>query len=97
MREKILQSINLVGRDGKVKHIHTGFASPASGVSHAELKAGIHVRPSSQSRLEVRYRPPVASRPAGGLYVPTTDFTIRNNVPSMAIGKTATPNTTINE
>jgi hypothetical protein len=27
-----------VGRDGRVKHIHTGFASPASGVFNAELK-----------------------------------------------------------
>jgi hypothetical protein len=27
-----------VGRDGRVKHIHTGFASPASGIFNAELK-----------------------------------------------------------
>ena len=27
-----------VGRDGKVKHIHTGFASPASGEFNAQLK-----------------------------------------------------------
>ena len=40
MWEKVPQAVNLntwpatlfVGRDGKVKHIHTGFASPASGV-----------------------------------------------------------------
>jgi len=46
MWEKIPQAVNLntwpatlfVGRDGKVKHIHTGFASPASGVFNAELK-----------------------------------------------------------
>jgi len=46
MWEKVPQAVNLntwpatllVGRDGKVKHIHTGFASPASGVFNAELK-----------------------------------------------------------
>ena len=46
MWEKIPQAVNLntwpatlfVGRDGRVKHIHTGFASPASGVFNAELK-----------------------------------------------------------
>ncbi len=47
MWEKIPQAVNLntwpatlfVGRDGKVKCIiHTGFASPASGVFNAELK-----------------------------------------------------------
>jgi peroxiredoxin len=47
MWEKVPQAVNLntwpatlfVGRDGRVKHIHTGFASPASGVFNAELKA----------------------------------------------------------
>ncbi len=47
MWEKIPQAVNLntwpatlfVGRDGRVKHIHTGFASPASGEFNAELKA----------------------------------------------------------
>ena len=46
MWEKLPQVVNLntwpatlfVGRDGKVKHIHSGFASPASGVFNAELK-----------------------------------------------------------
>jgi len=46
MWEKLPQVVNLntwpatlfVGRDGKVKHIHAGFASPASGVFNAELK-----------------------------------------------------------
>jgi thiol-disulfide isomerase/thioredoxin len=46
MWEKIPQAVNLntwpatlfVGRDGRVKHIHTGFASPASGVFNADLK-----------------------------------------------------------
>jgi thiol-disulfide isomerase/thioredoxin len=46
MWEKIPQAVNLntwpatlfVGRDGKVKHIHTGFASPASGVFNEQLK-----------------------------------------------------------
>jgi len=46
MWEKVPQAVNLntwpatlfVGRDGKVKHIHTGFASPASGVFNDELK-----------------------------------------------------------
>jgi len=46
MWEKLPQAVNLntwpatlfVGRDGRVKHIHTGFASPASGVFNAELK-----------------------------------------------------------
>jgi peroxiredoxin len=46
MWEKVPQAVNLntwpatlfVGRDGKVKHIHTGFASPASGVFSDELK-----------------------------------------------------------
>ncbi len=46
MWEKLPQAVNLntwpatlfVGRDGKVKHIHTGFASPASGVFNEELK-----------------------------------------------------------
>jgi peroxiredoxin len=47
MWEKVPQAVNLntwpatlfVGRDGRVKHIHTGFASPASGVFSTELKA----------------------------------------------------------
>ena len=46
MWEKLPQAVNLntwpatifVGRDGKVKHIHTGFASPASGVFNDQLK-----------------------------------------------------------
>jgi peroxiredoxin len=46
MWEKIPQAVNLntwpatlfVGRDGRVKHIHTGFASPASGVYNEQLK-----------------------------------------------------------
>jgi len=46
MWEKLPQPVNLntwpatlfVGRDGRVKHIHTGFASPASGIFNAELK-----------------------------------------------------------
>jgi len=46
MWEKLPQAVNLntwpatlfVGRDGKVKHIHTGFASPASGIFNEELK-----------------------------------------------------------
>jgi thiol-disulfide isomerase/thioredoxin len=46
MWEKVPQAVNLntwpatlfVARDGKVKHIHTGFASPASGVFNDELK-----------------------------------------------------------
>jgi thiol-disulfide isomerase/thioredoxin len=46
MWEKLPQVVNLntwpatlfIGRDGKVKHIHAGFASPASGVFNAELK-----------------------------------------------------------
>jgi len=46
MWEKVPQAVNLntwpatlfVGRDGKVKHIHTGFASPASGMFNAQLK-----------------------------------------------------------
>jgi hypothetical protein len=40
MWEKVPQAVNLntwpatlfVGRDGRVKHIHAGFAAPASGV-----------------------------------------------------------------
>jgi thiol-disulfide isomerase/thioredoxin len=46
MWEKVPQVVNLntwpatlfVGRDGRVKHIHTGFASPASGVFNEQLK-----------------------------------------------------------
>jgi thiol-disulfide isomerase/thioredoxin len=46
MWEKLPQAVNLntwpatlfVGRDGKVKHIHTGFASPASGEFNEQLK-----------------------------------------------------------
>jgi thiol-disulfide isomerase/thioredoxin len=46
MWEKVPQVVNLntwpatlfVGRDGKVKHIHTGFASPASGVFNEQLQ-----------------------------------------------------------
>jgi peroxiredoxin len=46
MWEKVPQVVNLntwpatlfVGRDGRVKHIHTGFASPASGVFNEHLK-----------------------------------------------------------
>jgi hypothetical protein len=43
---KLPQAVNLntwpatlfVGRDGRVRHIHTGFPSPASGVFNAKLK-----------------------------------------------------------
>lgn len=46
MWEKVPQAINLntwpatffVGRDGRVKRIHAGFAAPASGEFHAQLK-----------------------------------------------------------
>lgn len=46
MWEKVPQAVNLntwpatlfVARDGRVKHIHTGFASPGSGVFNEELK-----------------------------------------------------------
>ncbi len=46
MWEKVPQLKNLntwpttvfIGRDGKVKAVHSGFASPASGVFNAELK-----------------------------------------------------------
>jgi thiol-disulfide isomerase/thioredoxin len=47
MWEKVPQAVNLntwpatffVGRDGKVKKIHAGFAAPASGTFYDELKA----------------------------------------------------------
>ena len=47
MWEKVPQAINLntwpatffVGRDGKVRRIHAGFAAPASGEFHDQLKA----------------------------------------------------------
>ncbi len=47
MWEKVPQAVNLntwpatlfIGRDGKVKSVHSGFASPASGRFHDELKA----------------------------------------------------------
>ena len=47
MWEKVPQLVNLntwpatvfVGRDGLVKGIHAGFAAPASGQFHEELKA----------------------------------------------------------
>jgi thiol-disulfide isomerase/thioredoxin len=46
MWEKVPQAVNLntwpatffVGRDGKVKHIHAGFAAPASGEFNTQLK-----------------------------------------------------------
>jgi thiol-disulfide isomerase/thioredoxin len=46
MWEKVPQALNLntwpatlfVGRDGRVKHIHAGFAAPASGEFNAQLK-----------------------------------------------------------
>jgi len=46
MWEKVPQAVNLntwpatlfIGRDGKVKLIHSGFAAPASGVFNAQLK-----------------------------------------------------------
>src|SRR5262249_60634531 len=46
MWEKVPQLVNLntwpatvfVGRDGKVRAVHAGFASPASGQFHAQLK-----------------------------------------------------------
>jgi len=46
MWEKVPQAVNLntwpatffIGRDGKVKHIHAGFAAPASGEFNAQLK-----------------------------------------------------------
>jgi len=47
MWEKVPQGVNLntwpatffIGRDGKVKKIHAGFAAPASGVYHEQLKS----------------------------------------------------------
>jgi peroxiredoxin len=47
MWEKVPQAVNLntwpatlfIGRDGKVKKIHAGFAAPASGEFHTQLKA----------------------------------------------------------
>lgn len=46
MWEKVPQLVNLntwpatvfIGRDGKVKSVHSGFASPASGEFNAQLK-----------------------------------------------------------
>jgi len=46
MWDKVPQAVNLntwpatlfIGRDGRVKATHAGFASPASGVYSAELK-----------------------------------------------------------
>jgi len=46
MWEKVPQLVNLntwpatvfVGRDGTVRAVHSGFASPASGQFHAQLK-----------------------------------------------------------
>jgi len=46
MWEKVPQLVNLnswpttifIGRDGRVRAVHTGFASPASGVYYDELK-----------------------------------------------------------
>jgi peroxiredoxin len=46
MWEKVPQAVNLntwpatffIGRDGRVKRIHAGFAAPASGVFHRQLK-----------------------------------------------------------
>ena len=46
MWEKVPQAVNLntwpatffIGRDGRVKHIHAGFAAPASGDYNAQLK-----------------------------------------------------------
>jgi len=46
MWDKVPQAVNLntwpatffVGRDGKVKAVHSGFAAPASGVYHTALK-----------------------------------------------------------
>lgn len=46
MWEKVPQAVNLntwpatlfVGRDGRVKHIHAGFAAPASGEFNEQLK-----------------------------------------------------------
>ncbi len=46
MWEKVPQAVNLntwpatlfIGRDGRVKLIHSGFAAPASGVYHAQLQ-----------------------------------------------------------
>jgi hypothetical protein len=46
MWEKVPQAVNLntwpatffVGRDGLVKRIHAGFAAPASGDFHGQLK-----------------------------------------------------------
>ncbi|MFT4111168.1 peroxiredoxin family protein [Silvibacterium sp.] len=47
MWEKVPQAVNLntwpatffIGRDGRVKHIHAGFAAPASGDFNAQLQA----------------------------------------------------------
>jgi hypothetical protein len=46
MWDKLPQAVNLntwpatlfVGRDGRVKAIHSGFASPASGIYYSQLK-----------------------------------------------------------
>jgi len=52
MWEKVPQLVNLntwpatvfVGRDGTVRAVHSGFASPASGQFHAQLKKEFHER-----------------------------------------------------
>ena len=52
MWEKVPQFVNLntwpatvfIGRDGQVKGIHSGFASPASGEFNAQLQAGVHAK-----------------------------------------------------
>jgi hypothetical protein len=46
MWDKVPQAVNLntwpatlfIGRDGRVKAIHSGFAGPASGIYYAQLK-----------------------------------------------------------
>jgi hypothetical protein len=51
-------SLGFIGRDGKVKAVHSGFAAPASGPFHVALKEEF---PSTIERLLKEKPEPVVS------------------------------------
>lgn len=75
MWEKIPQAVNLntwpatffIGRDGRVRGIHSGFASPASGVFHRQLQkeftAKIEQLLAERPAVNVTKAPPTAVGP----------------------------------
>jgi hypothetical protein len=70
MWEKVPQAVNLntwpatvfVGRDGLVKGVHSGFASPAAGVFNDQLKAEFTAKVEQLLSQKAVTGTPVASK-----------------------------------